>query len=79
MKKNVKKLIGGVVMIAAMAISVQMNKAEALSDIALENLDAIAMASGETQTDDDCYYGCVLGYSMCYCRQWWYYAENGPS
>ncbi|TAJ04848.1 hypothetical protein DMA11_23795 [Marinilabiliaceae bacterium JC017] len=43
-----------------------MNKAEALSDVALENLDGIAMADGEI--NPECPNGCIRGRNWCYCR-----------
>jgi hypothetical protein len=53
MKKKVLKVVAGATLVAAMVVSLQLNEGSSSSDIALENIEAIAIAgSGESGSND---------------------------
>ncbi|MBI9063126.1 MAG: hypothetical protein JEZ14_14180 [Marinilabiliaceae bacterium] len=79
MKKKVLRVIAGATLMVAMAVGMQMNNVLNESSLMMENLDAIAMASGESSSDlcekycfSNYYYNCWIetnvSYITCFSR-----------
>ena len=63
LKKKVFTVLGAVAMLAMVAYASQANNEEAvLSDMAMENVEALA--TGE----DPCSWGCLAAYGFCVCN-----------
>jgi len=69
MKKKLLSLTGVAVMLALVTYASQANRTESnLSDVALENAEALAI--DDPVINPDCPDGCLTTIGRCYCREW---------
>ena len=69
MKKKIYKFVSVAVIAVAMAVSFQMSKANNATDLTMENVEALAMADGEGNSD--CPNGCLTDCGPgCECNGW---------
>ena len=78
MKKRIYKSLSVTVIALAMVVSFQMSKANNATDLTMENIEALAMADGESGGNVDCHLTllrvcegagngyCNLNYTTCY-------------
>ncbi len=55
MKKKILRVVAGATLMVAMVVGVQMHNGHKESSLMMENLQAIAMADGESGGSKDCY------------------------